>query len=52
MVWVVNPHLTGLWQIWAPFYEQGLTLIPARISNYTHYNVRDGITPGELLIHS
>ena len=27
-----------------PFYWQGLTLIPALISNYTHYNVWDEIT--------
>ena len=28
---------------WAPFYYRGLTLIPAWISNYTHYNVWDEI---------
>ena len=27
-----------------PFYLHGLTLIPAWISNYTHYNVWDEIT--------
>ena len=27
-----------------PFYSHGLTLIPAWISNYTHYNVWDEIT--------
>ena len=27
-----------------PFYEHGLTLIPAWISNYIHYNVWDEIT--------
>ena len=27
-----------------PFYQHGLTLIPAWISNYTHYNVWDEIT--------
>ena len=27
-----------------PFYYQGLTLIPARISKYIHYKVRDEIT--------
>ena len=30
--------------IWAPFYYHGLTLIPAWISNYIHYNVWDEIT--------
>ena len=30
-------------QIWAPFYKHGLTLIPAWISNYTHYNMWDEI---------
>ena len=29
---------------WGPFYEHGLTLIPAWISNYIHYKVRDEIT--------
>ena len=29
---------------WARFYLHGLTLIPAWISNYTHYNVWDEIT--------
>ena len=28
----------------SPFYKRGLTLIPAWISNYTHYNVWDEIT--------
>ena len=27
-----------------PFYNHGLTLIPAWISNYIHYNVLDEIT--------
>ena len=27
-----------------PFYKHGLTLIPAWISNYIHYNVWDEIT--------
>ena len=27
-----------------PFYKHGLTLIPAWISNYIHYNVCDKIT--------
>ena len=27
-----------------PLYQHGLTLIPAWISNYTHYNVWDEIT--------
>ena len=27
-----------------PFYQHGLTLIPAWISNYIHYNVWDEIT--------
>ena len=27
-----------------PFYKHGLTLIPACISNYTHYEMRDEIT--------
>ena len=27
-----------------PFYQHGLTLIPAWISNYTHYNMLDEIT--------
>ena len=30
--------------LWAPFYYHGLTLIPAWISNYIHYNVWDEIT--------
>ena len=30
--------------IWAPFYKHGLTLIPAWISNYTHYNAWNEIT--------
>ena len=29
---------------WVPFYEHGLTLIPAWISNYIHYKVWDEIT--------
>ena len=29
---------------WCPFYKHGLTLIPAWISYYTHYNVWDEIT--------
>ena len=29
---------------WIPFYWHGLTLIPAWISNYIHYKVRDEIT--------
>ena len=29
---------------WGPFYKHGLTLIPAWISNYIHYNVWDEIT--------
>ena len=28
-----------------PFYKHGLTLIPAWISNYTHYNLWDEIAP-------
>ena len=28
----------------APFYQHGLTLIPAWISNYTHYDAWDEIT--------
>ena len=28
----------------APFYEHGVTLMPAWIINYTHYNVWDEIT--------
>ena len=28
----------------APFYLNGLTLIPAWVSNYIHYNVWDEIT--------
>ena len=32
------PNLSG------PFYKHGLTLIPARISNYIHYKVWDEIT--------
>ena len=34
----------GTETLWAPFYYHGLTLIPAWISNYTHYNVWDKIT--------
>ena len=30
--------------IWAPFYEHGVTLIPAWISNYIHCKVWDEIT--------
>ena len=29
---------------WVPFYQHGLTLIPAWISNYIHYKVWDEIT--------
>ena len=29
---------------WGPFYQHGLTLIPAWISNYIHYKVWDEIT--------
>ena len=29
---------------WGPFYWEGLTLIPAWISNYIHYDVGDEIT--------
>ena len=37
----------ALVDICGPFYQHGLTLIPAWISNYIHYNVWN-----ELLIHS
>ena len=35
-----------------PFYENGLTLIPAWISNYIHYKVWDEITDPFLNINS
>ena len=38
-----NPEV-GLANPWGPSYQHGLTLIPAWISNYTHYNVWDEIT--------
>ena len=34
----------ALVDIWGPFYQHGLTLIPAWISNYIHYNVWDEVT--------
>ena len=36
--YLIHPATSG------PFYLHGLTLIPAWISNHTHYNVWDEIT--------
>ena len=37
-------HSSGNFSTWGPFYQHGLTFIPAWISNYIHYNVWDEIT--------
>ena len=41
---IIGHKLDGVRSIWAPFYYRVLTLIPAWISNYIHYNVWDEIT--------
>ena len=34
----------SIYDSWGPFYQHGLTLIPAWISNYVHYRLYDEIT--------
>ena len=42
----ISINETPYWTLYSsgPFYQHGLTLIPASRSNYIHYNVWDEIT--------